>query len=132
MNAFAEWFCELLADHGYGRAYEAARRRYVRDTQLLFARLAELPGVTAFPSAANFALLELDRPAAPVCVELLARHGVYVRDCGDKRGLKGGRFLRVASRTAAENDRIVAALSDVLSRPVADGGAGTRARARAA
>jgi histidinol-phosphate/aromatic aminotransferase/cobyric acid decarboxylase-like protein len=117
LNAYAEWFCELLADDGYRRAYDGVRRRYVREARKLFAALAELPGATAHPSAANFALLELDRPAAAVATELLVRHGVYVRDCGDKWGLDGGGFLRVAARRASENRHIHAALSDVLSRP---------------
>ena len=118
INAFAEWFCELLADPGYQRAYEASRRRYVRDTRRLFDELAAMPGVRSFPSSANFALLELDRPAVHVAAELLARHGVYVRDCADKRGLDGHGYLRVASRTGAENDRIVLALANVLGEPV--------------
>jgi histidinol-phosphate/aromatic aminotransferase/cobyric acid decarboxylase-like protein len=117
LNAFAEWFCGLLADPGYRRAYEGARRRYVRETRRLFAELAEVAGVRVFPSAANFALLELDRPAAEVAASLLARHGVYVRDCGDKWGLEGDRFLRVAARSAPENRRIVAALSHVMGAP---------------
>jgi histidinol-phosphate/aromatic aminotransferase/cobyric acid decarboxylase-like protein len=115
MNALAEWFCGLLGDPGYLRDYESARRRYVGDTRRLFAGLSELPGVTAYPSAANFALLELDRPADEVASALLARHGVYVRDCGDKWGLDGGRFLRVAARTASENGHVLAALAEVLS-----------------
>jgi len=40
-----------------------------------------------------------------------------VRDCGDKLGLDGDRFLRVAARSASENRRIVAALSEVLAAP---------------
>jgi histidinol-phosphate/aromatic aminotransferase/cobyric acid decarboxylase-like protein len=122
VNALAEWFCGLLGDPEYVRAYEDARRRYVRDTRRLFTGLAELPGVKAYPSAANFALLELDRPADAVASALLARHGVYVRDCADKWGLEGSRFLRVAARSAAENRRILSGLADVLAeRPGAAG-----------
>jgi histidinol-phosphate/aromatic aminotransferase/cobyric acid decarboxylase-like protein len=117
LNAFAEWFCVQLSDPEYQRAYEGARRLYVRETRRLFTALSELPGVRVFPSAANFALLELDRSASEVATTLLARHGVYVRDCGDKWGLDGDRFLRVAARSAAENRRIVAALLDVMATP---------------
>jgi histidinol-phosphate/aromatic aminotransferase/cobyric acid decarboxylase-like protein len=118
LNAFAEWFCTLLGDPGFQRSYEDARRRYVRDTRILFADLDTLPGVKAFPSAANFALVELDRPAAEVAAALLAQHGIYVRDCADKRGLEHGeRFLRVAARSHAENRRIIDGLRAVLSRP---------------
>jgi histidinol-phosphate/aromatic aminotransferase/cobyric acid decarboxylase-like protein len=116
LNAFAEWFCELLADDGYRDTYESARRRYIRATGRLFSGLAELPGAKAYPSAANFALLALDSLAGEVATELLVRHGVYVRDCADKWGLDGDRFLRVAARTEDDNRRILAALTDVLTR----------------
>jgi histidinol-phosphate/aromatic aminotransferase/cobyric acid decarboxylase-like protein len=117
INAFAEWFCGLLADRDYRCSYEQARRRYVRETRRLFDALDALPGVRSFPSAANFALLELDRPAADVAASLLARHGVYSRDCADKRGLEGGRYLRIAARTAEENRRTLVALTEVLATP---------------
>jgi histidinol-phosphate/aromatic aminotransferase/cobyric acid decarboxylase-like protein len=122
LNALAEWFCELLCDPDYLRAYESARRRYVRDARRLFAALAAVPGVKTYPTAANFVLLELDRPADEVAATMLARHGVYVRDCADKWGLEGGRFLRVAARTELENRRIVAALRDVLAEQGAEAG----------
>jgi histidinol-phosphate/aromatic aminotransferase/cobyric acid decarboxylase-like protein len=118
LNAFAEWFANLLCDEEFQRAYEGARCRYVRETRRLFTDLHALPGVRSFPSAANFTLLELDRTAAEVTSALLARHGVYVRDCADKRGLEGGqRFIRVASRSQPENRSIVNALRSVLSQP---------------
>jgi histidinol-phosphate/aromatic aminotransferase/cobyric acid decarboxylase-like protein len=119
LNAFAEWFCELLADDAYRRAYDHARRRYIRETRQLFAGLAQLPGAKTYPSAANFALLELNRPASEVATELLVRHGVYVRDCADKWGLEGDRYLRVAARNAPDNRRILTALTDVLTQPAA-------------
>ncbi len=117
INAFAEWFCTLLGDRSFQHDYDRARRRYVRDTATFFSGLRSVPHLKTYSSAANFALLELDRPAQQVVGALLARHGIYVRDCDDKRGLYGGRFIRVASRTGDENRRILAGLHDVLSRP---------------
>lgn len=119
LNAHAEWFCGLLGEPGFQQAYERARRRYVHDTRKLFTELEAIPHIRAFPSAANYALLELDQPAAAVTGALLAQHGIYVRDCADKRGLEGGeRFIRVAARSDAENRRIVEGLRSVLSRPL--------------
>jgi histidinol-phosphate/aromatic aminotransferase/cobyric acid decarboxylase-like protein len=118
LNALAEWFCGLLADPCYEREYEGARRRYVRECRRFFAALGALPGVCAYPSAANFALLELDRPAGAVAASLLARHGVYVRNCADKRGLEGDRFLRVAARGEVENRRVTADLGQTLAAPI--------------
>ena len=117
LNAFAEWFCGLLGESEFNTDYENARRQYVRDTKTLFTGLDTLPNVKAYPSAANFALIELDRSAAEVVGALLARHGVYVRDCVDKRGLDGQRFIRVAARTRDENHRVLNGLHSVLERP---------------
>jgi len=117
LNALAEWFATLLCDPEFQQAYERARRRYVRDTRTLFADLDTLPGARAFPSAANFALLKLDRTAPEVTSALLARHGVYVRDCADKRGLHDGhRFIRVAARSQHENRRTPCAMSSASER----------------
>ena len=117
INAFAEWFCGLLGDPEFQKDYELARRRYVRDTRALFTGLDALPNIKAYPSAANFALIELDRSAAEVVGALLTRHGIYVRDCGDKRGLDGHRFIRVAARTREENRSVLRGLRAVLERP---------------
>lgn len=130
LNALAEWFCELLADTSYRREYESARRRYIRETRRMFAGLAALPGTRAYPSAANFALLELDCPAGDVATSLLVRHGVYVRDCANKSGLDGDRYLRVAARSERDNDRVLDALTDVLTNRPANPSA-TTAEARA-
>ncbi len=117
LNAFAEWFCGLLGDPEFQSDYEHARRRYVRDTRALFTGFGELPNAKAYPSAANFALIELDRSAAEVVGALLARHGIYVRDCADKRGLDGRRFIRVSARTREENRSVLDGLRAVLDRP---------------
>jgi histidinol-phosphate/aromatic aminotransferase/cobyric acid decarboxylase-like protein len=117
LNAFAEWFCGLLAEPEFHTDYEHARRRYIYDTRTLFTGFDELPNVKAYPSAANFALIELDRSAAEVVGALLTQHGIYVRDCADKRGLDGRRFIRVAARTREENRSVLHGLRSVLERP---------------
>jgi histidinol-phosphate/aromatic aminotransferase/cobyric acid decarboxylase-like protein len=96
----------------------------------MFAGLAALPGTRAYPSAANFALLELDCPAGDVATSLLVRHGVYVRDCANKSGLDGDRYLRVAARSERDNDRVLDALTNVLTNRPANPSA-TTAEARA-
>jgi len=117
LNAFAEWFCTLLGDVEFQADYEHARRRYVRETRALFAEFHHLPTIKSYPSRANFALLELDRSAAEVVGALLVHHGIYVRDCADKRGLDGNRFIRVAARTQEENRTVLRGLRSVLEQP---------------
>jgi histidinol-phosphate/aromatic aminotransferase/cobyric acid decarboxylase-like protein len=119
VNAFAEWFCRLLDDADYTFAYESARRTYVRHTREFQSALRTLPGVKVYPSAANFSLLSMYRPASHIAAELLAIHGVYTRDCADKWGLRNTRFLRVCARTYHENGEILQALRAVLETPLA-------------
>ena len=64
---------------------------------------------------ANFILVELTNGAtsSDFVSKLLIKYGVYIRDCSDKIGLDG-EFVRIASRTQAENEIIVSSVKDVL------------------
>ena len=115
VSGWAEFFFQLHSRDAFQRAYENIRVRYIRETQEFFATLSKLPGLKVYPSKANFALVELTSGmlAADLVAILLIRHGIYVRNCSDKRGLEG-KFVRIASRTQVENRRVLDALCAVL------------------
>jgi histidinol-phosphate aminotransferase len=71
--------------------------------------LAKLP-VRMLPSAGNFVLIDCRRPAAPI-YEGMLRKGVIVRPVGNY-GLPN--HLRLTIGTAAQNQRMLAALADAL------------------
>ena len=73
----------------------------------LFSALADLPGLTVFPGAANF-LLVRGPEGIP---ERLARRGVLVRGCGPFVGL-GLEYFRVAVREERDNARLVETLRE--------------------
>jgi threonine-phosphate decarboxylase len=78
-------------------------------------RLQSIPGITVHPSATNFLLLELtdaSLDANRIYFEL-GRRGILVRLCDSFHGMPKGRFLRVAVRTAAENEQLTQALSAI-------------------
>jgi threonine-phosphate decarboxylase len=75
----------------------------------LYSALGALPDVELFPGAANF-LLVRGPEGLP---EKLARRGVLVRGCDPFLGLGPG-YFRVAVRTRAENDRLVAEIREEL------------------
>jgi histidinol-phosphate aminotransferase len=83
----------------------------VRERQRLLARLAGLP-VTTWPSQANFILFQPARPADEVWKALLDR-SILVRNTASWPGLGG--CLRVTVGTPEENDRFLAALTEILS-----------------
>jgi histidinol-phosphate/aromatic aminotransferase/cobyric acid decarboxylase-like protein len=65
-------------------------------------------GVRVWPSVANFVLVEL-----PAAVEPLRARGIAVRPCASFPGLDD-RYVRVAVRTGADNDRLVRAVEAIL------------------
>jgi L-threonine-O-3-phosphate decarboxylase len=80
----------------------------------LFEGLMQLPGLHPAPGAANFMLVRSDRSATEIQTKLLQQHHILIRDCISFPEL-GDRFFRVAVRTMAENDRLVAGLHAVLT-----------------
>ncbi len=68
-------------------------------------------GLAVLPSAANFLLCDLQRPAAPVSDALL-RRGVIVRPVANY-GLPN--HLRISTGTAEQNERVLAAMAAALA-----------------
>jgi threonine-phosphate decarboxylase len=88
------------------------------ERERLVARLGALPGLTLFPGAANYLLLQITSgmTAAALQEKLLAER-LLIRDCSNFIGLDG-RFFRVAVRTGEENERLLQALERALAQEV--------------
>ncbi len=97
-----------LRETGY---VEAMRTLISRERPRLAASLAEL-GLRAIPGEANYLLFY---SADPALAFKLRERGILIRDCSDYPGLTAGWF-RTAVRTEAENDALLAALREVLTR----------------
>ena len=115
LSGLAEYFFRLYVSDKFQREYEKARIRCIQESRHFFSELATMPGLKVYPSMANFVLVELTNGATSYdfVSKLLIKYGVYIRDCSDKIGLDG-EFVRIASRTKAENEIIVDSARDVL------------------
>lgn len=80
----------------------------------LFQGLAQLPGLQPFPGAANFLLVASDYPVLALQRQLLSQYQILIRDCVSFPEL-GDRYFRVAVRTEAENQQLLAALDQILT-----------------
>jgi len=95
-----------LADKSYmnrTRAFVAKERLYI------FKGLNNIKELKAYPSSANFILCRLQNGSIRNSEELakrLLRDGIFIRACGDFRGLDD-RFFRVAVRGRDDNDRLL-------------------------
>jgi histidinol-phosphate/aromatic aminotransferase/cobyric acid decarboxylase-like protein len=79
--------------------------------------LAKLPGLEVISGAVNFVLVRCDASVTQLQEHLLKRHKILIRDCVSFPEL-GDRYFRVAVRTIAENERLLAALSEALSAEI--------------
>jgi len=88
-------------------------RRLVAEKERLLARLADVPGVRAWPSDANFFLLECLAADPKAVFAGLLRRGVLVRDVTSYPMLS--RCLRVSVGSEKENDAFLHALGTALT-----------------
>jgi len=110
------WAREFLREE-HRTEYSASLRTLVKLGHYLEASLRLIPGIKVYPSSANFVLFELTDPAfdADRIYVGLGCRGILVRVCDSFYGMPKGRFLRVAVRTAEENERLVSILSEICT-----------------
>jgi threonine-phosphate decarboxylase len=107
VNALAEQ-CALDAFSHYGEL-EESRKKIQAEREFLTAGLAGL-GLEAVPSSANFILVPVGMPVAPLCRCLLA-HDILVRNC-TSFGLPES--IRVAVRNRHDNRLLLEAIEGCL------------------
>lgn len=88
----------------------------VEQRDCILRRLRKLPGLTVYPSEANFVLFRVGHPRMThreVFRRLLDEHGILIRDVSAYPLLDG--CLRVNAGTAAETDAFLDAMSRILT-----------------
>ncbi len=82
--------------------------------QDLYQQLRMIEGLEPFEPDANFVFCKITTPGvtgAQLARELYVDHGILIKDCTYKTMPKGGAYLRIASRTSPDNQRLVEALA---------------------
>lgn len=79
---------------------------------------SRVPDLALLPSAANFLLCRIQREdrSSSALAQALRRQGILIRCCDDFTGLTPGRYIRLAVRPQAEQDRLVTALEEFFAR----------------
>ncbi|GGK90469.1 hypothetical protein Sme01_53330 [Sphaerisporangium melleum] len=106
LNSFAESLVFMIREHL--RDQRESLRTLAADRESMSQRLSALPGVTVYPSQADFLLVRLPegKDGRALSEHLLSAHGIAVRDCGDDLGIGGG-FLRLAVRPREDVQRLI-------------------------
>ena len=114
-NCFAIYFFELLNDKEFMKEYEDAKDKYNKELESYGKALETCNSkIKFYKSKANFFLGELidkNKTVDELMFYLLCEHGIYIRQCADKKGLND-RFFRISSRNEEENKKIIKALKN--------------------
>lgn len=117
INGFAEAFLRLLPR--YRRDFIESCQKVRSDRDDLYRSLDLIPELTAYKPYANFVFCRLpdEAPSGPeVTRRLFIEHDIYIKHCAGKPLPEPDRYLRIASRTRPENDKLVEALRDIITR----------------
>jgi histidinol-phosphate/aromatic aminotransferase/cobyric acid decarboxylase-like protein len=111
LNSLAEKVVFMIQDHE--EEYEDSLRLLSRDRRTMAGELARIPGLTVFPSQGNFILVKLPTEWSGTALRdyLVANHGVYTRECGNKLGMTS-QFMRLVVRPARDVDRLIDGMMD--------------------
>lgn len=111
INSFAQCFVESLSD--YGEEFRESCVQTSKDTRGLHSELSMLQYLRPYETDANFVLCELTDglQSSELAKSLFDEHRMLIHDCSVKAGLDS-RFVRIASRTKAENGELIAALTN--------------------
>lgn len=115
INGLAESFLRLAPR--YRRAFDNSCVKVRADRDDLYQRLSSIPGMTVYRADANFVFCRLPEgaPSAPdVTRALFVKHNILIKHCAGKTMADADRYLRIASRTCAENSTLVTGLAGII------------------
>lgn len=114
INSFGENFLQIYEK--YSKKYSEACLKIARERQRFSGLLSTLKGVKVYKSQANYLLCRLDNLKATSLTDiLLSKYNIFIKDLTTKEGFSGGEFVRIAVRNRTDNDRLLAAMKDILS-----------------
>ena len=114
INGLAAFVLSRIADRPGDLARSLAQTKC--DREAMIRELSRVEGLQVFPSQANFVFGELtpDFSGDTLRKRLLARHGIFIRACGNKIG-SSNRYLRLAVTGPAAVNQLVGALRTELT-----------------
>jgi histidinol-phosphate aminotransferase len=115
VNAITLAAAEVAFEHA--GVFEARTHAVIAERERFLRALATIPGLRAFPSAANFVLIRLDSvPAGLVFRRLHEEDGILIRDVSHTAGL--AECLRISIGEREDMDAVLASLRRILGAHV--------------
>lgn len=114
INSFAEFFMQIYPK--YRDDYKKACDQFIQAREDFEKDLKLIPFIHVMPSQANFFFLEVLPPYKPkqLCATLLKNYKILCSACLAKKGIEPDRYMRIAVRNHADNEKFIKALRELL------------------
>lgn len=114
INSFAEFYMQI--SEKYSKDYRQALARFRGERARFAAALSQVKGLRAIPSQANFIMAEITNgiSAGELTRRLIVNDNILIKNLYAKLNQDGRQYIRLAIRTAADNDRLIQALNKNL------------------
>lgn len=116
LNGFAETFLKMAPE--YREEFEISCAQVRKERDQFYLDLCSIDGMVVYKPDANYIFCRLPdhAPSGPdVARKLFVDHNIYIKHCEGKSMPESDRYIRIASRTPAENTNIVAALKNITA-----------------
>ena len=113
INSYGEFFLQIVEK--YEKEYKAACAKIAAERERYIKELSKFEFLEVYPSEANYVLCEVKKPytAKSLALELWTRANCLIKDCSSKKGFGGKQFIRLAVKSAADDDALLSALQTV-------------------
>ena len=113
INSFAEFFMQIFTK--YSKDYHKACGIFHAERADFISKLCEIPFIHVIPTQANFVLCEVKEPysSMEIVKRMLREHNILLSACSAKKGLQGGKYLRIAIRGHQDNARLIEAFKQL-------------------
>lgn len=113
INSFAEFYMQIY--NKYDLDYKYACKLFIKERARFYSDLTQIEFLRVIPSQANYFLCEvLDRYSSKQLTELLlTKYNILIKNCSEKKSFKGENYIRIAVRSAIDNQVLVKALKEL-------------------
>ena len=114
INSFAEFYMQI--EEKYHKDYISGLTCLRNERKRFKEQLEKIKGIRVIPSQANYFMVELDEdiPSGVLLRKILINHNMLIKDLKTKT--YGGNYIRLAIRNTADNDLLIHALKEEISK----------------
>ena len=113
INSFAEYFLQVM--DLYKSEYDYACIKIAIEREEFSNKLRRFEFLEIYESQANYILCKVEKPytSKKICVDLLNRYNILLKDLSDKQGFEGQEFLRISIRDREDNEYFINSLKEL-------------------